>query len=252
MQDGIIESAPAVVGGGSYGGGSVATAASAIAAAKKGGKDEVVLYQKVSIGTGIGSANPWLQELPDPISKATWDNYALISMAKANELGIKLDNDYEYYPQKPVIKLTVGNKEVELPILVIPGMNANTIAVAVGYGRNEGLGKTAAGVGKNVYPFASFNGTTIDYFAPNVTVADQKKKQKIAQTQIHNSYEGRVEVVRETTLATFKKNPNEILISAMTWKRNMARMPMISRKKMITVKKVHYMVSMIIPVSNGE
>lgn len=211
LQDGVLETAPTATGAGAYGGGSVATAASAIAAQKKGGNYEVVLYQKVSIGTGAGSANPWLQELPDPISKATWDNYALISMAKANELGIKLDNDYEYYPSKPVIKLTVGKKEVELPILVIPGMNANTIAVAVGYGRNEGLGKTAAGVGQNVYPFASFNGTTVDYFASDVTVTDQKRKQKIAQTQIHNSYEGRVEVVRETTLATFKKHPNEIL-----------------------------------------
>jgi len=211
LQDGVLETAPTAASAGAYGSGSVATAASAIAAAKKGGKDEVVLYQKVSIGTGAGSANPWLQELPDPISKATWDNYALISMSKANELGIKLDNDYEYYPSKPVIKLTVGKKEVELPVLVIPGMNANTIAVAVGYGRNEGLGKTAAGVGQNVYPFASFNGTTVDYFAAEVTVTDQKRKQKIAQTQIHNSYEGRVEVVRETTLATFKKSPNEIL-----------------------------------------
>ncbi len=211
LQDGVLETATTQASAGGYSGGGVATAASAIAAAKKGGTDEVVLYQKVSIGNGVGAANPWLQELPDPISKATWDNYALISMAKANELGIKLDNDYEYYPQKPVIKLAVGNKEVELPILVIPGMNANTIAVAVGYGRNEALGKTAAGVGKNVYPFASFNGTTVDYFAPSVTVTDQKRKQKIAQTQIHNSYEGRVEVVRETTLATFKKNPNEIL-----------------------------------------
>ena len=210
LQDGVIETIPAATSAGAYGAGSVATAATAIAAAKKGGTDEVVLYQKISVGTGVGSANPWLQELPDPITKATWDNYAMISMSKANELGIKLDNDYEYHPQKPVIKLTVGTKEVELPILVIPGMNANTIAVAVGYGRNEGLGITAAGVGQNVYPFASFNGTTIDYFAADVTVTDQKKKQKIAQTQIHNSYEGRVEVVRETTLATFKKRPTEI------------------------------------------
>ena len=46
-------------------------------------------------------------------------------------------------PQKPVIKLTVGKNEVELPVLVIPGMNANTIAVAVGYGRNEGIGKNS-------------------------------------------------------------------------------------------------------------
>lgn len=211
LQDGIFETAPAGVGGtGSYGGGTVGTAAAAITSAKKGTKDEVVLYQKISVGTGVGSANPWLQELPDPISKATWDNYALISMAKANELGIKLDVDYEYHPSKPVIKLTLGKKEVELPILVIPGMNANTIAIAVGYGRNEALGKTAAGVGKNVYPFTSFNGTTVDYFAADVTLTDQKRKQKIAQTQIHNSYEGRVEVVRETSLATFLKNPNEI------------------------------------------
>lgn len=211
LQDGILETAPSGASAGAFSGGGIAAAAAAIGAAKKGDNDEVVLYQKVSIGTGAGAANPWLQELPDPISKATWDNYALISMAKANELGIKLNNDYEYYPQKPVIKLTLGNREVELPILVIPGMNAHTIAVAVGYGRNEALGKTAAGVGKNMYPFASFNGSTFDHFATNVTVTDQKRKQKIAQTQIHNSYEGRVEVVRETTLATFKKNPNEIL-----------------------------------------
>ncbi len=211
LQDGVIETAPVAAGAGAFSGTSIGAAASAIAAAKKGGNDEVVLYQKISIGSGVGATNPWLQELPDPISKATWDNYALISMTKANELGIKLNNDYEYYPQKPVIKLALGGKEVELPILVIPGMNAHTIAVALGYGRNEALGKTAAGVGKNAYPFTSFNGTTFDYFAPAVTVTDQKRKQKIAQTQIHNSYEGRVEVVRETTLATFKKNPNEIV-----------------------------------------
>jgi len=70
-------------------------------------------------------------------------------MAKAKELGIKLDTDYEYYPGKPVIKVTVGKKEIELPILVIPGMNADTIAIAVGYGRNDGMGKTASVRGKN-------------------------------------------------------------------------------------------------------
>ena len=210
LQDGVIETASAGANAGTYSGASVATAASAVAAIKKGGKDEVVLYQKVSIGSGIGATNPWIQELPDPITKATWDNYAMISMTKAKELGIELDMNYEYYPSKPVIKLSVaGKKDVELPILVIPGMNANTIAVAVGYGRNDALGKTAKGVGQNVYHFASFNGSTVSYNS-DVTITDADRKQKIAQTQIHNSYEGRVEVVRETTLATFKKNPNEL------------------------------------------
>jgi len=210
LQDGVVE-VPAAISAGSYSSAAVGAAATAISNAKKVSGDEIVLYQKVGIGTGTGAANPWLQELPDPISRATWDNYALISMAKAEELKIKLDNDYEYYPSKPVIKITVaGKKEVELPILVIPGMNANTIAVAVGYGRSEGWGKTAAGVGKNVYHFASFNGNNVDY-SNAVTIEKTGRKEKIAQTQIHNSYEGRVEVVRETTLASFKKDPNEIV-----------------------------------------
>lgn len=210
LQDGVVE-IPAAISAGSYSSAAVGAAATAISNAKKVSGDEIVLYQKVGIGTGTGAANPWLQELPDPISRATWDNYALISMAKAEELKIKLDNDYEYYPSKPVIKISMpGKKEVELPILVIPGMNANTIAVAVGYGRSEGWGKTAAGVGKNVYHFASFNGTNVDY-SNAVTVEKTGRKEKIAQTQIHNSYEGRVEVVRETTLASFKKDPNEIV-----------------------------------------
>ena len=210
LQDGIIEQAGTAVAAGAYAAASVATAAAAIGTAKKGGNNELVLYQKVGIGSGMQAGNPWLQEFPDPISKAVWDNYALISMAKAKELGIKLDSDYEYYPEKPVLKISIGNKEIEVPAIVIPGMNANTIAIAVGYGRNEGMGKSAFGVGKNVYPFTSFNGTTVDMFAADVTVTDQKRKQKLAQTQIHNSYEGRVEVVRETTLASFKKDPEKI------------------------------------------
>ncbi|HEX7902932.1 MAG TPA: TAT-variant-translocated molybdopterin oxidoreductase [Chitinophagaceae bacterium] len=230
LQDGVVDlNGPKIeIAGGPFtnnytaspfSGASVATAAQAINSAKKVSGDEVVLYEKVSIGNGIGATNPWLQELPDAISKATWDNYALMSMAMAKKL-LSLDlvdgsekerNNYEYYPYKPVIKIAVAGKgEIELPILVIPGMNANTIAVAVGYGRNKELGRTADGVGINSYPFASFNGTSVAY-NNEVIVADANRKQKVAQMQIHNSYENRVEVVRETTLASFKKNPDVIV-----------------------------------------
>ncbi|MGQ0739497.1 MAG: TAT-variant-translocated molybdopterin oxidoreductase [Bacteroidota bacterium] len=210
LQDGIKEEAPPAISAGSYSGGGVAEAAAAIGAYKKDTGAELVLYQKVSIGTGAQAGNPWLQELPDPVSKATWDNYAIISIKKAEELGIKLDMDYEYYPEKPVIELTVGKNKMEIPVLVFPGMQADTIAVAVGYGRNEALGVTAAGVGKNVYPFAAFNGTTVDHYTTGVTATNLNRKYKIAQTQKHNSYEHRKEVVRETTLASFKKHPNVI------------------------------------------
>ena len=211
LQDGVKEM-PVTSGGGAGGFNSAALAAatSAIEGYKKATGAEVVLYQKISIGTGSQAGNPWLQELPDPVSKATWDNYAMISMKKAEELGIKLNTDYEYYPGKPVIELTVGKNKIELPILVIPGMNADTIAVAVGYGRSEAMGVTAAGVGKNVYGLAVNNGSTFDNYATGASIVNLNKKYKIAQTQIHNSYEDREEVVRETTLASFKKEPNVI------------------------------------------
>lgn len=210
LQDGVSETPSAPLAG-SYSAAAVAEATTAIGGYKKGSGAELVLYQKVSIGTGAQAGNPWLQELPDPVSKATWDNYAMISIAKAEELGIKLDNDYEYYPHKPTIKLTVGKKEVILPVLVFPGMNKDTIAVAVGYGRNEAIGVTAAGVGKNMYPFTSFNGTTVDYHAVGAVAANQHESYKIAQTQKHNSYENREEVVRETTMHSFKNHPNVIV-----------------------------------------
>ena len=210
LQNGVIEPSAVTASGGSFNVGTIGTATAAVGAAKKGGKDELVLYQKVSIGTGKQAGNPWLQEIPDPISKATWGNYAMVSPAKAKELGIEYETvDYEYYPSKPVISIKAGNNELKLPALVIPGMNANTIAVAVGYGRTKTLGKAAEGVGQNAYPFATFNGTNVIYASTDVAITKTGDSQKIAQMQIQNTYAGRVEVVRETTLASFKKYPNQ-------------------------------------------
>jgi molybdopterin-containing oxidoreductase family iron-sulfur binding subunit len=87
-------------------------------------------------------------------------------------------------------------------------MDANTIAVAVGYGRAASIGKAAEGVGQNVYPFASFNGTNIIY-NNDLKVSGTVGWSKLAQMQLENSYLGRKEVVRETTLATFKKYPEQ-------------------------------------------
>ena len=212
----VSTTTPITASGGT--GGGLDAAVAAITARKSSGT-ELVLYQKLSIGTGAQAGNPWLQELPDPVTKAAWDNYAMISIPMAKSLlGIdfmdknneRQINNYEYNPEKPVIRIEIGNRSLELPVLVIPGMNADTIAVAVGYGRNEALGVTASGIGKNVYQFAPFNGTTVDYYVPGVTVSDTGTEYKVAQSQVHGSYEDRVEVVRETTLATYKKDPEFI------------------------------------------
>jgi molybdopterin-containing oxidoreductase family iron-sulfur binding subunit len=218
LQNGVIEPAVVPASAGLFNNATVAVAANAISNAKKGGKVELTLYQKVSIGTGSQAGNPWLQELPDPITKATWDNYVMMSLPMAKEvLNIDLAggsekhiNNYEYNPEKPMVKVSAGNKEVELPVLIIPGMDPNTIAIAVGYGRSKNLGKAAGGVGQNAYIFTSSNGATREYFAANVTVTKTDKPlYRIAQAQVHNSYENRTEVVKETSLATFRKNPDQ-------------------------------------------
>ncbi len=120
----------------------------------KGGEIEMVLYEKVSLRTGSRANNAWLQEVSDPISKATWDNYAMISPQMGKSLfGIdiynKRDSDkYEVNVQKPVIKITVNGKSIELPILIIPGTHPNVIAMAVGYGRqSSNKDKTAEFIG---------------------------------------------------------------------------------------------------------
>ena len=201
--------------------GNVADAASKIGSIK-GGETEMVLYQKVSIGTGSRANNAWLQEVSDPISKATWDNYAMISPQMGKSLfGVDIFNrndmdKYEVHIQKPIIKVTVNGKSIEIPILIMPGIHPNVIAMAVGYGRQsinkdktaEYIGPAANGVGVNVYPLAYYNGTTVTYSAP-VTIEKTGDTYPIAQTQVHQITEGRP-IVRETTFANFIARPGEL------------------------------------------
>ena len=198
---------PAAAASGSYNGAALAAAASALAAAKPAAGMEIVVYPKVAIGAGKEANNPWLQEMPDPITKATWDNYAIISYATAKELGILVDDNYEVEVTKPVIAVKVGGKEMKLPILVIPGMHKNVIALALGYGRSEKSGRAAANVGQNAFPLVSFDGKSFSYSTAGVSVAKTNETFKLAYTQTHNQYEGRDEVVREFSLVDFKKNP---------------------------------------------
>jgi molybdopterin-containing oxidoreductase family iron-sulfur binding subunit len=201
--------------------GNLADAAAKIGGVK-GGDIEMVLYQKITIGTGNRAGNAWLQEASDPISKATWDNYAMVSP----ELGKKLFNidifnphdadKYEVHTDKPVIKVSSNGKTVELPVLITPGVHPNVIAVAVGYGREsndktktaEFIGASAVGVGKNMYPFTIFNGRNITYSAP-VQIEKTDKVYPIATSQTHSITEGRP-VVRETRLKDFIEHPDEM------------------------------------------
>lgn len=199
LNDGVFEpnKGAAVAGGASFAG-NVAQAAAGIAQRYKPSTGlELALYEKVSIGTGSLANNPWLQEMPDPVTKACWDNYAALSQKTANELGLA---------QNDLVNVTVNGKSIELPVIIQPGQADNTVSVAIGYGR-EKAGKAANGVGKNAYPFASVTGgyVTLSSFSAKVEKAGGTRE--IAQTQTHDTVMGRHAVLQETILANYQKNP---------------------------------------------
>ncbi|MEP7277554.1 MAG: TAT-variant-translocated molybdopterin oxidoreductase [Bacteroidota bacterium] len=213
LMNGVSETTGNATAMATFNGARTAEATAALGSARKGGKYELVLYQKPVLGDGRQANNPWLLETPDPITRATWDNYVIISPALGKELldidisDSKQANTFEVHPDKPVLKIKAGNNEVLLPVLIIPGMEPNTIAMAVGYGRNAQSGRATVGAGKNVYQFAAGG----DWNITDVSIEVTGDSYKVAQGQTHSSYEGRVEVVKEMKLEDFKNHPLEIL-----------------------------------------
>lgn len=163
----------------------------------KGGDNSVELqvYESVALGDGKVANNPWLQEMPDPVSKVTWDNYIAIAPKYAEKLGLR---------ETDLAEVKTDKYSVILPVLLQPGQAVGTVSIAVGYGRSK-AGKAAVEVGKNAYPFISFNNGTFQ----NVTSASISKargKYELAQTQTHHSIEGR-NIIRETTLKEYLQDP---------------------------------------------
>lgn len=210
LQDGVIEPAGEPAMGGAGFTGNVAAAVSAIQSKKTSAGKELIVYEKISMGRGAWmSNNPWLQELPDPITKATWDNYVCVSPKTAYELGAELTSITEVDLKKHVIKITANGVTVSFPVVVVPGMHNDVIAVAVGYGRDEKVGRAAANLGKNAYPFLTWNGLTFDNYT-SATIEKTNEFYDVAITQTHYSYEGRP-IIHEYTLEEFGKNPKHLI-----------------------------------------
>lgn len=223
LRDGVIEpSTEPVAASAAFNAGVVSGAASKLGETKPG-KYEIVLYQKVSIGDGTQANNPWLQEMPDPVTKVTWDNYAMISPVLAKEiLGINMEHQrdsdkYEVHPEKPVIKITVNGNAISLPAMIIPGLNTSTIAIALGYGREsmnkdfsiDRIGRSATNAGKNAYPLVLWNGTNRIYNSSS-TFEKTGETYPLAQTQLHGITENRP-ILFETNLSSYVKDPDALL-----------------------------------------
>jgi molybdopterin-containing oxidoreductase family iron-sulfur binding subunit len=154
---------------------------------------ELVLYQKMGTGTGRHANNPWLQELPDPITRATWDNYLCISPADAQDMELASED----------VVLLNGN--LEIPVIVQPGQPKGTLSLALGYGRTN-CGKVANGIGINAYPLITMADGHRHYFSGNASIEKTGKTYPLGRTQTHHTMEGRA-IVRETTVEEWRRNP---------------------------------------------
>ena len=153
---------------------------------------EIVFYETVALGEGRQANNPWLQELPDPVTRICWDNYVSISPAMAKEYDLK-DCD--------VLKLG----ETEIPVHIQPGQAYGTIGIALGYGRLK-CGKVGDGVGVDVWRMLSAEEGNIKNTGILEKIEKTGKVYPFAQTQTHHSMEGRA-FVREAELKEFRANP---------------------------------------------
>lgn len=167
-------------------------AAQQITSAKSG--IEIVLYESIAIGNGKYGNNPWLHELPDPIAKISWDNFASVPVAFAEENNLQNED-----------VITVNG--LELPVFIQPGQAKDTISVALGYGRIHS-GKVGEQVGKDVFPWVNLTDGFRRYSLENAKVIKVEGKTfELAISQTHHSMEGRP-IARETTLEDYLKNPS--------------------------------------------
>jgi Fe-S-cluster-containing dehydrogenase component len=155
---------------------------------------EVSIVESVPLGTGMHANNPWLMELPDPVSRHCWENVASISVKEAQKLGIQTGD---------VIKLTTG---LILPALIQPGQAEGTVSVALGYGHTNS-GPVCKDIGSNLYPFAGIKDGSRQYHFVIDKLEKTEISGRLALTQIHSSMEGRP-IVRDTVFSRYKESPS--------------------------------------------
>jgi molybdopterin-containing oxidoreductase family iron-sulfur binding subunit len=153
---------------------------------------EVSFKPSYALYDGRFSNNGWLQELPDPITKLTWDNAAYVSPKTAKSLKLKTND---------LVTVTVGKNKVESVVFVLPGHAENSLTLTLGYGHSS-FGRIGEGKGFDVTPLRT--ATSFSY-AQGVSLVKKKGSYELASTQNHGSMEGRPHY-READLQYYKHN----------------------------------------------
>ncbi|MDA2935054.1 TAT-variant-translocated molybdopterin oxidoreductase [Acidobacteria bacterium AH-259-D05] len=158
------------------------------------GKTEIVFQVSPALYDGRFSNNGWLQELPDPITKITWDNAALVSPKTAQDTGVENGD---------VVSLDYRGNSIEAPVWILPGQADDSVILALGYGRNA-AGRVGENVGANAYLLRRSHAP---YFDGGLRITRTGRSHQLAQTQEHGTMEGR-SMVWEATLNEYRLEPD--------------------------------------------
>ena len=157
---------------------------------------EVTFPPDPTIFDGRFANNGWLQELPKPLTKLTWDNAALLSVNTAKRLGVANED---------VIELSRAGQSVRAPVLIVPGQPDDSISLSLGYGRQQ-CGRIGKGTGANAYQIRPAQS---EWFASGVTVKVTGERHRLAMTQNHHSMEGR-DLVPVLSLTEYREKPETL------------------------------------------
>jgi MoCo/4Fe-4S cofactor protein with predicted Tat translocation signal len=195
LYNGIVASANATTL--SYAGGNAAQAVAELGNFKASDL-ELVLYTKTSIGDGTQANNPWLQELPDPLTRMSWDNYLTISPKDAQRLEIENDLNARMQLDGSIVNLTVNGVTIkDVPVFIQPGQADGSVGLALGYGKKDS-GATAD-TGVNAYPL--FDGSNLAI--SNVKIEKTGESHEFAGIQLQNTLMGRYDIAKEVPLKEY-------------------------------------------------
>jgi molybdopterin-containing oxidoreductase family iron-sulfur binding subunit len=158
----------------------------------------LVLRPDPTVHDGRYANNSWLQELPKPLTKLTWDNAVLVSSRSGKSLGL---SDEDLKEGGAVLTVTCNGKAIEAPVWCLPGLADDVVLLHFGYGRRR-AGRVGNGTGVNVYPLR----TSAKLWGGPVTLAKTGRRAEIFSPQHESHMEGRP-LVRSGTLMTFTKDP---------------------------------------------
>lgn len=165
---------------------------------------QILFLSDSKVGAGEGANNGWLQELPDSVTKITWDNVILMSPKTAADLGLPATNRVgNKYNQARIVEVEIQGRKISGPVWVQSGFADHTLGLVLGYGRTK-AGRVGNGVG--YYNASAVRTFGSPFISSGAKVSKSVETIEIACTQDHGSMEGRP-IVREANLDQFQKHP---------------------------------------------